>query len=241
MPDPSDPEQLSQIPPLPPARAFAQGTGQVFQIAGVLLFLAAMFTCCGSSLLSKDTATDAHYRAIGWFSSQAVGSVPNLPTYSAQRAIAISLTVAIVFGMALAGVGLGMQADSRHAAKWAVLITLVGSVFWIVHAAFMITVLHSWVLSAMTIALSALFLALCGFAIAATVDVRRAPPPKDIGVLPADYKVPYSHYHVDPPEVRLEREMQERKAKLAVQQKELEALEEKLRRRMQEKEKDKPS
>jgi hypothetical protein len=197
-----------------------------------------MFICCGSSLLSKDTATDVHYREIGWFYS---GGVSNLPGYSAQRAMTISLTVAISMGMALAGVGLGMQADSRHAAKWAVLIAVAGAIFWTVHAAFMVTVLHSFVLSAITIALALAFILLSGFAIAAVKDVSRAPPPRDIGVLPADYKVPYSHYHVDPPEVRLEREMQERKAKLAVQQKELEALEEKVRRRLQEKEKEKPS
>jgi hypothetical protein len=231
-------EQLSQMPPKPPPRAFAQGAGQVFQIVGVLLFLAAMFTCCGSSLLSKDTATNIHYREIGWHRA---GDAPTAPTYSAQRAIAISLTVAIVFGMALAGVGLGMQADSRHAAKWAVFIGVVGAVFWIVHAVFMVTVLHSVVLSAITIALALTFVLMTVFAIGAVGDVKRAPPPRNLGVLPPDYKVPYSHYHVDPPEVRLEREMQERKAKLAVQQKELEALEEKVRRRLQEKEKENPS
>jgi hypothetical protein len=48
--------------------------------------------------------------------------------------------------------------------------------------------------------------------------------------------VPYSHLHQDPPEVRLERELQSRKERLAVQQKELQLLEEKLRRKMKEKE-----
>ena len=50
--------------------------------------------------------------------------------------------------------------------------------------------------------------------------------------LPPDYKVPYSHYHPDPPEVRLAAELARRKERLAVQQKELELLEEKLRRRI---------
>jgi len=64
--------------------------------------------------------------------------------------------------------------------------------------------------------------------------MRRTPPPADYEVLPADYKVPYSHYHVDPPEVRLAAELEQRRQRLAVQQKELEMLEEKLRRKLQE-------
>jgi hypothetical protein len=53
-------------------------------------------------------------------------------------------------------------------------------------------------------------------------------------VLPADYKVPYSHYHADPPEVRLAAELEQRRQRLAVQQKEVEMLEEKLKRKLEE-------
>ena len=38
---------------------------------------------------------------------------------------------------------------------------------------------------------------------AALREMRRDPPPRGMEVLPKDYKVPYSHYHEDPPEVRL--------------------------------------
>jgi hypothetical protein len=61
----------------------------------------------------------------------------------------------------------------------------------------------------------------------------RDPPPPELEILPADYKVPYSHYHEDPPEVRLARELEQRRQRLAVQQKELELLEEKLKRKLQ--------
>jgi hypothetical protein len=63
--------------------------------------------------------------------------------------------------------------------------------------------------------------------------MRRDPPPADMEILPADYKVPYSHYHEDPPEVRLAAELEQRRRRLAVQQKELEMLEEKLKRKLQ--------
>jgi Skp family chaperone for outer membrane proteins len=50
--------------------------------------------------------------------------------------------------------------------------------------------------------------------------------------LPAGYKLPYSHLHKDPPEVRLAAELEQRRERLAVQQKELEMLEAKLKRSM---------
>jgi hypothetical protein len=60
----------------------------------------------------------------------------------------------------------------------------------------------------------------------------KTPPSDRHEVLPSDYKVPYSHMHDDPPEVRLADELRQRRERLAVQQKELEMLEEKLKRKM---------
>jgi hypothetical protein len=53
-------------------------------------------------------------------------------------------------------------------------------------------------------------------------------------VLPPDYKIPYSHQHEDPPEVRLAAELEQRRQRLAVQQKELEEFEKKLKRKFEE-------
>jgi hypothetical protein len=64
--------------------------------------------------------------------------------------------------------------------------------------------------------------------------MKSNPPPPGHEILPADYKVPYSHYHVDPPEVRLAAELEQRRQRLAVQQKELEMLEERLKRKLDE-------
>ena len=60
--------------------------------------------------------------------------------------------------------------------------------------------------------------------------MRKNPPPIGHEVLPGDYRIPYSHMHQDPPEVRLAKELEERKQRLLVQQKELEALEERIKR-----------
>ncbi|MBC8104955.1 MAG: hypothetical protein H7Z14_00060, partial [Anaerolineae bacterium] len=63
-------------------------------------------------------------------------------------------------------------------------------------------------------------------------EMWRDPPPKGIEVLPEDYKVPYSHMHQDPPDVRYAAELQQRRERLEIQRKELEALEERIKRRM---------
>jgi hypothetical protein len=221
----------------PPPRAFTQGLGQVFQVVGVLLFLAMMFVCCGSSLLSKETATHTTLTRIGWHQA---GDPANRPSYSAQRAISVSLFSGVFFGIALAGVGLGMQAEYVAAAAAAVLLTILGSSFWIVHALFAATVGGSILFTSLAGGLALVFVLLLAGSVHALVELRRTPPPADHALLPADYKIPYSHYHEDPPEVRLERELQQRRQRLHVQQKELEMLEARLRQRLKEKPPDRP-
>lgn len=215
------PDPSSQSPP--PPRAFAQGVGTVFQFVGVILFLAMTFTCCGSGLLSREWATRDELSRIGW------------DGYSAQRAITISVFCGVFFGIALAGVGLGLQAEHQNAATGGVALTAIGTLFWLVHTVFAVQHVRSIALILIAAALTVLFAILLTLSINALNDMRRNPPPPGHDVLPADYKVPYSHYHVDPPEVRLAAELEQRRQRLAVQQKELEMLEEKLKRRIDEK------
>src|SRR5688572_14544920 len=115
MPDPS---------PTPPPRAFTQGVGLLFQWVGVTLFLASFFVCCASSLVSRDRATQTDLTRVGW------------GAYTAQRAVTISLVSAVFFGMALAGVGLGLQAQSRRAPWMSIALTGVATLFWLAHATF---------------------------------------------------------------------------------------------------------
>ena len=56
------------------------------------------------------------------------------------------------------------------------------------------------------------------------------PPPAGLSILPEGYQIPYSHLHQDPPEVRLAKELEDRRRKLEIQQKELEALEERIKK-----------
>jgi hypothetical protein len=206
--------------PIPP-RAFMQGVGTIFQFTGVIFFLTSMFVCCGSSLLSKDVAENSRLTTICWHS------------YSAQRAITVGLLASIFFGMALAGIGLGLQAQNHMAPLLAVIVTGIATVFWFAHAVFFAQVMHSIVLTAVCAALGIGFILLFILAIGAYRELLRDPPPRGMEILPADYEVPYSHLHKDSPEVRLAQELDQRRQRLAVQQKELQMLEEKLRRKME--------
>jgi hypothetical protein len=125
---------------------------------------------------------------------------------------------------------LGLQATRRSAASAAVGVTLLGLVFWIVHGVFFVQVMRAWMLAAIAFILFLVYAVFFALAVAGWREMRRNPPPVGHEVLPEGYKVPYSWYHEDPPEVRLERELEQRRERLAVQQKELDLLEEKLKR-----------
>ena len=205
----------------------------MLQFAGVTLFLAMSFTCCGSGLLSREWATRDELSRVGWhFGSSAEG-----PAYSAQRAITISVFCGVFFGLALAGFGLGLQAEHLSAARGAVILAAIATVFWLIQTVFAIQHLSSLALVLIAGGLAILYAALTALSAAALKEMRQNPPPQGHEILPADYKIPYSHYHDDPPEVRLAAELQQRRQRLAVQEKELEMLEERLKRRMDEKEK----
>src|SRR4051794_13463903 len=98
-----DPDPAAPPPPSsPPPRAFTQGVGTVFQFTGVTLFLVMLSTCCPSSLLGKDPATDPARPRLGW---PLPGDPPDQPTYSYARAVTLSVSLGVFFGMALAGIG----------------------------------------------------------------------------------------------------------------------------------------
>jgi hypothetical protein len=197
--------------------------GTVFQFTGVTVFLVFMSTCCLSALLSKEVATGTSLGTVGW------------GDYTAQRAVSVGVVVGVLMGMAWAGIGLGLQAQRRWSAPAAVVSCGLPAVFWIVHTVFFVLRTGSILLPLITALLSLLCLSLLGFAISSFREMRRNPPPAGFEVLPADYKVPYSHMHQDPPEVRLAKELEQRRQKLEVQQKELEMLEQKLHNKLKQK------
>ena len=100
------------------------------------------------------------------------------------------------------------------------------------HAAFAVAYVRSALIVILLMVAAVAFVGLFALAVGAAREMRRDPPPPGHEVLPAEYKIPYSHYHADPPEVRLAAELEQRRQRLAVQKKELEMLEEKLKRKL---------
>src|SRR2546423_5253513 len=110
-----------------PPRAFTQGVGTVFQFAGGILFIALSLACCGSGLLGKETWKREDLMKVGWHFP---GDAADQPSYSALRATSVSLIGGIGLALAVAGVGLGLQATRRSGAGGAAVGALVGGLFW---------------------------------------------------------------------------------------------------------------
>jgi hypothetical protein len=143
--------------------------GTVFQFVGVGLFLISMFICCSSSLLSKDSATHTSLTTIGW---HVAGDPADRPSYSAQRAITVTLPSTICYGMALAAVGLGLQAESRNAPAMGVGLNLLAVIFWLTHLVFFASI--RWiVMSILCTLLGMLTVLMLMLAIGAARDMRR--------------------------------------------------------------------
>lgn len=222
----SDPLESPQ-PLLPPPRAFTQGVGTVYQFAGVILFVGMMFICCGSALLSKEKAESRDLTTIGW---HLAGDAPDRPAISAQRAIAVAVPTGVAMGLAVAAIGLGLQAQHRGSPYFATAVAGFSLLFWFAETVFAIAVVKSIGMALIALLLTVVFVGLFMLAIGSWREMRRDPPPRGHELLPVDYKIPYSHMHQDPPEVRLARELEQRRERLALQQKELEMLEAKLER-----------
>ena len=235
MPDPAESSAApagppaTPPPPSPPPRAFSQGVGTLFQTVGATLFLAFTFFCCGSALTSKEWATRPDRERVGWRSAS--GRV----VYSERDWAIATVSGGVLAGLGLAGVGLGLQADKRRAGVAGVPLTAVATLFWIVQAAFAAHALGSLFFTAICSLLAVLSGILVAFAVGALRELVRNPPAAGYDVLPAEFQTPFSHLHQDSPEARLAGEIAQRRRRLEVEQKELESLERRLRRRLEEK------
>jgi hypothetical protein len=136
-----------------------------------------------------------------------------------------------VGGLALASFGLGLQAERRRSAWGAVVTAAVmltallaaGVALWMGGAPWLVRIWHALLLVLIAI--------LAGFSVAALRQILADPPPAGVDVIPPGAKVPYSFYHDDPPEVRLARDLANRRAKLDAEREELERMERELRER----------
>jgi len=156
--------------------------GTVFQGMGVAFFAIGMLVCCMGSLFGSD-AIRHDLSGNGW---RLPGDPPHKPTYNVPVAMAASVAMVCLLGIALAGAGLGLQAQKRSAPWWAVAATFLGMAFWIMQSVFAATILRSilWALAGGTMAVC--FALLLGLALAALRQMRADPPPAGYQTIPPD-------------------------------------------------------
>jgi len=209
---------------IPTARAFAQGTGVLLQTVGMILFLS---TCCVCSLAGLWDPTLSRPAVLQQLDSgEPIGlSFLSLFAQPAKAGVMLMAMFMTVGGLAMAVFGLGLQSEKPRSA-WGAMATVIlmmivlclsGVGLWVDHA--------SWSARSWHGILTVVVLVVFGFTWAALRQMIACPPAPDNDVLRADYKIPYSHYHDDPPDVRLAKELANRRARLEAEQRELEKLE----------------
>lgn len=232
--NPSDhpsPEAPADEQQAPSPRAFAQGVGLILQTTGALLVMSQCCICSSSFLWDPQRTPDLIDTTAP--KPDALTRLGELAANPGKAGLMLTVMGATVGGLGMMGFGLGLQSDRRRSAVGAfwtcLLFTLVmliaGAGLWIGESS---TSARGW-----QALLMLLGVVLTGFCITAWRQVRANPPPDDIDVIPPGFKIPYSMHHDDPPDVRLAKELANRRARLEAEQRELEQLERELKQRDQ--------
>lgn len=207
-----------------PPRAFAQGTGVLLQSVGVMLFL---LNCC---ICSTSFLWDQRLSSLETLDlAQRQGLEVRTLHDPAKLGLMLTVFFSTVGGLAMAACGLGLQSERRHAAGGAMatvlslsLVLLFGGVeLWLGEASLTARLWNG------TLLLISLILLI--FTAVALRQVIAHPPPKHVEIIPPGTKIPYSFYHDDPPEVRLAKDLAQRRARLESESQELDRMERELR------------
>jgi hypothetical protein len=165
----------------PSPRAFAQASGVVLQLVGVVL---ALGTCCwwtfaglGAPAEPVDASAVPRTFAEQWRAADA-----------SRLWGMFAVCVSLVGGLALAALGLGLQAEKRRSGTAATWVSTVGALFWFVYFAYALT--HGAGVGRLAWCVL-MFVAwgLCAvLSIISADELKRHPPPPDLGRAPADLK-----------------------------------------------------
>ncbi len=197
-PSQNSPTEAPPHPPLPqepqPPRAFAQGVGVLLQTVGMVLFLS---TCCVCSVAGAWDPTMDRAEVLNLIQTdQPVGvTLLGLLDQPGRAGVMLTVMFTTVGGLAMAGFGLGLQAQ-KPKSGWGAFVTNVlmlsvlivaGVGLWVGQA--------SWVARVWHALLTVLVAVLTGFAWVALKQMIANPPPADIEVLPKDFEVPSRYKH----------------------------------------------
>jgi len=217
----------------PPPRAFSQGVGLLMQTVGVIMFLTTCCICGTSGLWDParppqeaidQVPTDLQTPHV--VSPLGLDDMLEQPAKAGLMLLVVTMSVG---GLAMAGFGLGLQAQRRESGIGSLitcslcLLTLIlaGLGLWSGDGSAVARITHAF--------LTLLMLVMVGFTWTGWQEIRKNPPPGDIDIVPPGTKIPYSIYHDDPPDVRMAKELAQRRAKLEAEQRELEKMEEALK------------
>lgn len=238
MPDAPAPPPPPGSPATPPPRAFAQGTGVLLQTVGMILFFCSCCICALTPTWDERITSPMEIEQAIRDNRPGVHSIRAALSSPARAGYVFTVTCSTLGGLALAGFGLGLQADRGRSALGAVA-TAVG-----VESVLLLSGVGLWVGSApipatlLNLLMLLVYAILLAFCVAAYRQVKATPPPADIDIVPPGTKIPYSFYHDDPPDVRLARDIAARQAKLDAEQKELDRLQRELDSKRDDKKKD---
>lgn len=171
------PEKLPSSSSSP--RAFAQASGLVLQLIGVIL---ALGTCCWWSFAGL---TDERIRPTS--QPDSLGDIVRAADGSRLWSMS-AVCVSFVGGLALAALGLGLQAEKRRSGAAASAVAGAGTVFWFVYFGYALT--HGAGVGRLLWSVL-MFIAwgLCAvLSVISADELKRNPPPADLGKAPADLK-----------------------------------------------------
>lgn len=207
--------------PTPPPRAFAQGVGVLLQTVGVILALSGCCICSTAGLWDQQ----AGGQNLVAQPDQLTGiSIDRLLKEPARTGMMLTVVFSTIGGLAMAGFGLGLQSQTPRSA-WGALASVV-----LLLAILIVAGIGLWVGQG-TIAnrlwhtgLTVLILTLVGFTISALREVIAHPPPPGLRNLPPGFDV----RDVLAGEKPSRRTIAQLRARLEVEQRELEKLEQDL-------------
>jgi len=171
------PEEIE--PQLNSPRAFSQASGLVLQLVGIVL---ALGTCCWWSFagLTQERLRPASQPGT---LREIVAAADALQIWS-MTAVCISFAG----GLSLAAIGLGLQAEKRRSGSLAAWTASAGAAFWFAYFAFALTH-HAGVGRLIWIVLMLLAWGLCAIlGVISADELKRNPPPPDLGKAPPDLK-----------------------------------------------------
>lgn len=160
----------------PPPRAFAQGTGILLQILGMALFLSTCCVCSFAGAWDPVLSRPEILRLLEEESSVGVG-VRGLFEQPAKAGVMLMVMFMTIGGLALAGFGLGLQAERPRSAWGAlgttvamiVILALAGIGIWVGEASWTSRIMHGL--------LSLTMIVVLGFVWVALREVLASPPP----------------------------------------------------------------